>query len=72
MKLVDGWQRAWRWYSVQMHALGTIVLGMLLLTPQMPTEIQAIVPMKLRAVLIGLWALGGLYARVHKQPGGSA
>lgn len=68
-RLVDDWRSAWRWWSTWMHVAGTAAAGLLLLTPSMPAEVQALVPVQYRALAIGAWAVAGLLARLVKQNG---
>lgn len=71
-RLVDDWRQAWRWWSVQLHLAGTVLASLLLLVPQMPAEMQALLPPRLRLVLVGVWAVAGLAARLVKQGGSNA
>lgn len=68
-RLVEDWREAWRWWSVQMHLLASMVLMAVQLVPAMPGELQAIIPQPWGAVVTALWTLLGLYARVAKQRG---
>ena len=64
---VAGWRHSWTWFSVQMHVIGTAMLGIALIAPALPDEVMAIVPLKWRALMLGVWALVGLLARLKKQ-----
>jgi len=66
-RLVDDWRQAWRWWSVRMTAIGTLLGGALAIMPSMPAEVQAMIPTKYRLIAVGLWAMASLYSRVAKQ-----
>ena len=64
---VADWRQCWRWLSVHAHLIGTAVLGIVLLAPSLPDEVQAVVPVKWRALVLAVWAVLGLLARLKKQ-----
>lgn len=63
----SGWRQFWKWWSVWLHTIGTALVSVLLLVQSMPAEIQELVPLKWRALAIGLWYIGGLWARLKEQ-----
>lgn len=67
MRLVEGWRSAWRWASVWLHVIGTAVLGLFLMIPAMPQEIQRALPLKWQAVAVAIWFALGIAARLIKQ-----
>jgi hypothetical protein len=65
VKLVKGWERSWKWYSVQaMAALAGLPLAYMAL----PADWQAAIPdsWKMGAVFVVLVA--GIVGRIVKQP----
>lgn len=66
-RLVDDWRNAWRWWSVRWNALGTVLLPLLTAVPAMPAEVQAMLPLKARALAAGLYMLVGIAFRVTQQ-----
>lgn len=70
-RLIDRCKEAWRLWSVWMHVASTTLIGVLLMAPAMPAEIQGMVPQPYRAILIGAWAIAGIAARLLKQGGGN-
>jgi hypothetical protein len=66
-RLVDDWRSAWRWFSVQLHAVATSLLLVLQFAPVMPPEVQKIIPQPWGAILTGAWALLGIMARIIRQ-----
>lgn len=67
MKLISGWRRSWRLFSVQ--ALAALAL-IPLLWEQCPPEVQAVIPEGWRPWVIFLVALGGIAGRLVDQGGG--
>lgn len=67
LQLVEGWRSAWRWWSMRLHVIGTLIAGAILLVPQMPAEVQALIPIEWRAAAIALWFILGVVARVMQQ-----
>lgn len=67
-RLIEDWQCVWMFWSARLNALGMIIYPMLIAVQAMPPEIQAILPLKYRAVLAGLYAFASLIARVIVQP----
>lgn len=68
-RMVDRWQDALRWWSMWMHAIGTTCVGLFLMVPSMPHEVQQALPAETRALLIAVWAVAGIAARLIKQNG---
>lgn len=44
MKLVDEWPRAWRWWSIQLNALGNMLLVALLSFPDLAQQLWLALP----------------------------
>jgi hypothetical protein len=64
MKLVEGWGKAWRWYSVQaMAALAGLPLAYMAL----PADWQAAIPAAWKAGAVGVVLLAGIVGRVIDQ-----
>ncbi len=61
------WKDLVRLYSVWMHILGTVIIGIFALVPALPAEVQAVIPLKYRAIALAVWAIGGPLARAIKQ-----
>lgn len=68
LELVEGWRSAWRWWSMWAHVIGTSLGGLLVLMPTMPAEVQALVPLKYRAIAVAAWLVGAGLLRIVKQP----
>jgi hypothetical protein len=64
---VDNWRTASKWWSVRMNAIGAMLLPLLMLVPQMPAEIQALLPPAIRAIVAGLWCLLNIVVRLKSQ-----
>ncbi len=71
-RLICDWRQASKWWSVRMNAIGALLLPALTMVPSMPPEVQAMLPLKVRALLIGLWCIASLGARVIAQKKPSA
>lgn len=67
LTLVPNWKESWKWLSVQLHVIATMVMGALLMTPHMPDEIQALLPEWARPIAVAGWLVLGLYARLIQQ-----
>jgi hypothetical protein len=65
--LVRGWQHSWTWFSVHMHVIGIAILALAVAVPTLPDTVQALVPLKWRVLILGIWGLLGLLARLMKQ-----
>ena len=61
-RFCDGWQQSWRWWSVRLHVLATALVGFLQLSPQMPPEIQKLIPQPWGAIATAAWLILGLFA----------
>jgi hypothetical protein len=66
-RLVDDWRRAWRWWSVQLHAFATGLLYVVQFAPVIPPELQAVIPQPWGGIATAAWAALGLLARILKQ-----
>lgn len=51
MRLIDDWQRAWRWWSVRLNVAGTTLLAWFLAFPDVAREIWLVIPDELKALL---------------------
>lgn len=67
MKLVKNARRAWRWFSVQALAL---LAALPLIWPQIPPEVQAMLPEAWRPWVLVALAVGGIVGRLVDQGGG--
>lgn len=65
--LVPCWRQSWGWFSIHMHVIGTAVLALAVAVPSLPDTVQALIPLKWRVVILGIWGLLGLLARLKKQ-----
>lgn len=68
-RLVDDWRSAWKWASMWLHVIGTTVLGLFVLIPAMPKELQALIPAQWQAAVVAVWFIAGIAARLVKQRG---
>ena len=66
-KMIDNWRDAWKFWSLRLHVVATFAAGFLLMTPQMPEEIQNLLPDWLKPIAIAAWLLIGIYVRLVKQ-----
>ncbi|MEP9401846.1 hypothetical protein [Sphingomonas sp. VNH70] len=75
MKLIPEWRQAWRWWSVRLSALGSLLCAIALASPDavlavwqaLPAELVASLPERLVAVVpMLLFAAAGV-ARVIQQ-----
>lgn len=75
MKLITGWRRAWRLWSVRVPAIGATIFGLLLAAPDfllsiwnsLPAEIQELIPNRTGFALVITGA--SMIARVVRQKG---
>lgn len=51
MKLIDGWRQAWRFWSVQLAALGTFLTGILIAFPEVTLQAWALLPADLKGAI---------------------
>jgi hypothetical protein len=65
---VDNWRKALGFMSVKMNLIGAALLPVLTLVPQMPKEVQDLLPPALRAGLAGAWCLLNIVVRLKAQP----
>ena len=66
-RLVDDWRDAKKWWSVRMNAIGIILYPFLIAVPQLPDEVQELLPLKVRLVIAGAYSLLALLARIYMQ-----
>lgn len=66
---VDKWREAHRWASVRWAAIGAVVLPLMQMVPHFPAEIQALLPVWLRAPVAGAWCLIFIVLRMRAQKG---
>lgn len=64
---VDNWRKATKWWSVRMNAAGAVLLPLLMLVPQMPKEVQELLPPAARAIVAGLWCILNIVVRLKAQ-----
>jgi hypothetical protein len=64
---VENWRTATKWWSVRMNAIGAVLLPLLMLVPQMPAEIQNLLPPSARAIVAGAWCLLNIVVRLKAQ-----
>jgi hypothetical protein len=69
---VGNWRTATHWWSVRMNAVGAVLLPLLMLVPQMPAELQALLPPGVRAAVAGIWCLLNIVVRLKAQKPPSA
>lgn len=71
-RFVDDWHQAGKWWSIRMNAIGVVLYPLLLSVQAMPPDIQALFPLKYRAIVAGVFQVAALLARVYvqKKPGG--
>lgn len=67
LTFVPHWRESWKWLSMQMHIVATMVMGALLMTPHMPQEIQDLLPAWARPIAVAVWLLVGIYVRLVQQ-----
>lgn len=67
MKLVDGWRRAWRWFSVQALAVSGAGAAAWLMVPD---DMRAAVPREWLATGAIVLAVLGIIGRLVDQGGG--
>lgn len=67
-RLVADWRTITKFWSVRMAAIGAILYPLLIAVQAMPPEVQAMLPLKYRAIAAGLYALASLITRVVIQP----
>ena len=76
MTLLPDWRQAWRWWSVRLSALGTILYAAALAFPQWPLELWNMMPGEVRGFMpqnFATWIsfalfLGVVFARLMPQP----
>ena len=66
-KLVEGWRSSWRWTSVQLAAIGAIVLGGILANPIALLQAISGLPILVRLALALAWFVLWLGSRLWKQ-----
>lgn len=64
MKLVPGYQKAWKWFSVQIMA----VIAMLPFAwDYIPYDVKTMIPYEWQPYVFSAFAAGGIFARLVKQ-----
>jgi hypothetical protein len=64
MRLVPDWKKSWRWFSVQLAALGAVVHYA---WPLVPADLTATLPDAARNVVTGLIFFGIIAGRLVDQ-----
>jgi len=64
MKLVDGWQFSWKWFSQQAHLLQ---IGLLAVWESIPTDLRANIPPQYLLYVTGAIGFLGLIGRIVDQ-----
>lgn len=67
-RLVADWRTITKFWSVRMTAFGAILYPLLIAVQALPPEVQALFPLKYRALAAGLYAVASLITRVVIQP----
>jgi hypothetical protein len=67
-RLVADWRTIMKFWSVRMAAIGAILYPLLISVQAMPPEVQAIFPLKYRALAALIFQMASLYVRVVVQP----
>lgn len=67
-RLVADWRTIMRLWSVQMNAIGVVIYPLLIAVQALPPEVQAVFPLKYRAIAAGVYAMASLLTRVIIQP----
>jgi hypothetical protein len=70
--LVPDWKRAWRWFTVQLHAAALSYLALYSIMPALDPSIAKLLPTPFQAPAIGIYALLGIVLRLiaQKRPDG--
>lgn len=76
MKLIDNWQKAWKFWSLRLGIIGTAITSVFLASPDAALYAWAILPDDLKSTLhpdlirfVGVFVLIASFgARVVKQP----
>lgn len=66
-KFIDDCKKWYKLWSIWFHTASTAIIGVLLLMPSMPAEVQVLVPVPYRAIAIAVWLVLGFFLRVKKQ-----
>ena len=64
MRLVEGWRKAWRWYSVQ--ALSLLALLPVIWT-ELPADAKAFIPPSWQPWILAALAVAGMVGRLWPQ-----
>ena len=67
LTFVPDWKQSWRWASMRLHLIATLVMGFFLMTPQMPQEVQDLLPYWARPIAVAAWFFIGAYVRLVQQ-----
>lgn len=77
MNLIPNWRQAWRWWSVRVSALGTLLLALAIAAPDvvagawalLPAEVLAILPRNVALIVPLMLQAGTGLARILRQRG---
>jgi hypothetical protein len=69
---VDNWRKALQFWSVRLNLIGAALLPVLMLVPQMPAEMQNLLPPTARAIAAGAWCIVNIAVRLKSQKNVSA
>lgn len=64
MKLVNGWQRSWRWLSVQIL---TVIAAAPLVWMNMPEDAKEYIPEEYRPIIVAVLGAAGVIGRLVDQ-----
>lgn len=64
---VDNWRKAAKFWSVRWAAIGAVLLPLMQMVPVFPNEIQALLPLWLRAPIAGIWCIVFIAFRMTAQ-----
>jgi hypothetical protein len=67
LTFVPDWKQSWRWASMRLHFVATLVMGFFLMTPHMPQEVQDLLPYWARPIAVAAWFFIGAYVRLVQQ-----
>lgn len=66
-RLVADWGTIAKFWSVRINAAGVLLLPLLQMVPVMPEPVQALLPLKVRAITAGVYCMIAIAARVWPQ-----
>lgn len=67
-RLVADWRTLTKFWSVRMTAIGAVLYPLLISVQVMPPEVQAVFPIKYRALVALAFQMASFYVRVVVQP----